>query len=113
MIAGRQLVKSSYYVSKSKALEEFPMLKDERLCGAIVYYDGGEHNSAHTISSLTLSLPPSLPPSLPFLPLSHPGQHNDARMNLAIALTAAREGAAVANHVEAVGLLKETVCMCG
>ena len=40
VIAGRQLVKSSYYVSKSKALEEFPMLKEEKLCGAIVYYDG-------------------------------------------------------------------------
>ena len=40
MISGRQLVKSSYYVSKSKALEEFPMLKGDRLCGAIVYYDG-------------------------------------------------------------------------
>ena len=33
-------------------------------------------------------------------------------MNLAIALTAAREGASVANHVEAVGLIKETVCVC-
>jgi glycerol-3-phosphate dehydrogenase len=74
MIAGRQLVKSSYYVSKSKALEEFPMLKDDRLCGGIVYYDG---------------------------------QHNDARMNLAIALTAAREGATVTNHVEAIGIIKE------
>lgn len=40
LIAGRQLVKSSYFVSKSKALEEFPMLKGEKLCGAIVYYDG-------------------------------------------------------------------------
>ena len=40
LISGSRLVKSSYYVSKSKALEEFPMLKDDRLCGAIVYYDG-------------------------------------------------------------------------
>ena len=48
MISGRQLVKSSYFVSKSKALEEFPMLKDDRLCGAIVYYDG---QSAQTSSS--------------------------------------------------------------
>lgn len=35
------------------------------------------------------------------------GQHNDARMNLAIALTAARYGAATANYMEVVSLLKE------
>lgn len=35
------------------------------------------------------------------------GQHNDARMNLAIALTATRHGAAIANHVRVVDLLKE------
>ena len=35
------------------------------------------------------------------------GQHDDARMNVALALTAAREGATVANHVEVVSLLKE------
>ena len=40
------------------------------------------------------------------------GQHNDARMNLCIALTAAREGAAVANHVEVVGLIKDQVWQC-
>ncbi|XP_039266240.2 glycerol-3-phosphate dehydrogenase, mitochondrial-like isoform X1 [Styela clava] len=34
------------------------------------------------------------------------GQHNDARMNLAIGLTAARQGAAIANHVEVLKLLK-------
>ena len=34
------------------------------------------------------------------------GQHNDARMNLAIALTAVRHGAAVANHMEVLSLLK-------
>lgn len=35
------------------------------------------------------------------------GQHNDARMNLAIALTAVRHGAAVANYTEVVHLLKK------
>lgn len=34
------MVKRSYFVSKSKALEEFPMLKADKLCGALVYYDG-------------------------------------------------------------------------
>ena len=76
LVSGKQLVKGSYLLSKSTALEEFPMLKADKLVGAIVYYDG---------------------------------QHNDARMNLAIALTAAREKANIANHVEAIGLIKEKV----
>lgn len=39
--------------------------------------------------------------------LYYDGQFNDARMNVALALTAVREGAAVANHLEVVELLKE------
>lgn len=73
LVAGIQCLKSSYVLSKTKALELFPMLKKDKLVGAIVYYDG---------------------------------QHNDARMNLAIALTAARYGATVANYTEVVHLLK-------
>ncbi|KAG9340892.1 hypothetical protein JZ751_020085 [Albula glossodonta] len=75
LVAGGQCLKSSYVLSKTKALELFPMLKKDKLVGAIVYYDG---------------------------------QHNDARMNLAIALTAARYGAAIANYTEVVHLLKKT-----
>ncbi|XP_055726696.1 glycerol-3-phosphate dehydrogenase, mitochondrial-like isoform X4 [Salvelinus fontinalis] len=73
LVAGAQCLKSSYILTKTKALELFPMLKKDKLVGAIVYYDG---------------------------------QHNDARMNLAIALTAARYGAAIANYTEVVHLLK-------
>ncbi|KAF4080254.1 hypothetical protein AMELA_G00168260 [Ameiurus melas] len=73
LVAGTQCLKSSYILSKSKALELFPMLKKDKLVGAIVYYDG---------------------------------QHNDSRMNLAIALTAARYGAAIANYTEVMQLLK-------
>ena len=69
MVAGSKNLKSSYYLSKEKALELFPMLRKDKLCGAIVYYDG---------------------------------QHNDARMNISIALSAARLGATVANHVRVV-----------
>ncbi|XP_006636493.1 glycerol-3-phosphate dehydrogenase, mitochondrial isoform X1 [Lepisosteus oculatus] len=75
LVAGTECLKSSYVLSKTKALELFPMLKKDELVGAIVYYDG---------------------------------QHNDARMNLAVALTAARYGAAIANYTEVVRLLKET-----
>ncbi|XP_008323277.1 glycerol-3-phosphate dehydrogenase, mitochondrial isoform X2 [Cynoglossus semilaevis] len=75
LVAGIHCLKSSYVLSKTKALELFPMLKKDRLVGAIVYYDG---------------------------------QHNDARMNLAIALTAARYGACLTNYTEVVNLLKTT-----
>ncbi|XP_070570624.1 glycerol-3-phosphate dehydrogenase, mitochondrial-like isoform X2 [Ptychodera flava] len=73
VVAGKQCLKSSYFLSKSKSLELFPMLKKDALVGALVYYDG---------------------------------RHNDARMNLAIALTAIRLGANMANHTEVLELLK-------
>ncbi|KAF7659140.1 hypothetical protein LDENG_00002810 [Lucifuga dentata] len=73
LVAGIHCLKSSYVLSKTRALELFPMLKKEKLVGAIVYYDG---------------------------------QHNDARVNVTIALTAARYGATVANYTEVVRLLK-------
>lgn len=72
-VAGTQNLRSSYFLSKARALEQFPMLKKNKLVGAIVYYDG---------------------------------QHNDARMNIAIALTAARMGATIVNHTEVLRLIK-------
>ena len=72
LVAGGQLLKPSYFITKSKALELFPMLKKDKLCGALVYYDG---------------------------------QHNDARMNISMAMTAVRLGANVANHVAVTELL--------
>lgn len=74
MVAGTKNLKWSYFLSRKRALELFPMLKRENLKGAIVYYDGA---------------------------------HNDARMCLSIALTAARRGALVANHVAVTGLVKD------
>jgi glycerol-3-phosphate dehydrogenase len=76
LLSGSQHLHSSYFLSRNKALEKFPMLKSDSLVGAIVYYDGA---------------------------------HNDARTNLALALTAASHGATVANHVEVVSLLKKKV----
>ena len=40
-VSGSQRIKWSYYVGKTKALEQFPHLKKDKLAGAIVYYDGG------------------------------------------------------------------------
>eukprot|EP00117_Sycon_ciliatum_P038054 scpid85060/ scgid28348/ Glycerol-3-phosphate dehydrogenase, mitochondrial len=74
LVAGRQCVKRSHYLSKKKALERFKMLKEDKLVGAIVYYDG---------------------------------LHNDSRMCLAIALSAACEGATVSNYMEVKSLIKE------
>ncbi|XP_066911549.1 glycerol-3-phosphate dehydrogenase, mitochondrial-like [Clytia hemisphaerica] len=72
LVAGRKLLKSSYYMTKDKTIEKFPMIKQEGLCGSIVYYDG---------------------------------QQDDARMNLTLAMSAIREGAACLNYVEVKHLL--------
>ena len=40
LVSGRKLLRSSYLVGKKKALEMFPMLKKDKLVGAIIYYDG-------------------------------------------------------------------------
>lgn len=74
--------KQSYFLSKTRALEQFPMLQEsvgegssrKTLKGAVVYYDG---------------------------------VNDDSRMNLAIALTAAAKGAAMANYTEVKSLLRD------
>ncbi|KAL8835346.1 MAG: hypothetical protein Q9205_005038 [Flavoplaca limonia] len=73
-LAGSEGIESSYFLTKSKALEAFPMLKKENLFGALVYYDGA---------------------------------HNDSRMNVSIAMTAALYGATVVNHIEVTSLEKD------
>lgn len=40
VLAGEENMESSYLMSKGKALEAFPMLKQDGLVGAVVYYDG-------------------------------------------------------------------------
>ncbi|KAL8733075.1 MAG: hypothetical protein Q9181_003713 [Wetmoreana brouardii] len=73
-LAGAEGIESSYFFTKSRALDAFPMLKKENLFGALVYYDGA---------------------------------HNDSRMNVSLAMTAALYGATVVNHVEVTGLEKD------
>ena len=73
-LAGSEGIESSYFLTKSKALDAFPMLKKDNLVGALVYYDGA---------------------------------HNDSRMNVSIAMTAALYGATVVNHMEVTGLTKD------
>lgn len=56
------------------------------------------HTTSHRLGVTHIPLLWARPPAA--------GQHNDARMNLAIALTAARYGAAIANYTEVVHLRK-------
>ncbi|KAL1836781.1 hypothetical protein VTJ49DRAFT_4652 [Mycothermus thermophilus] len=80
-LAGSEGIESSYFLTKSKAIDAFPMLKQTDLVGALVYYDGA---------------------------------HNDSRMNVSLAMTAALYGATVVNHMEVTGLLKdENGRLCG
>ena len=81
------------------------MLKGDKLTGAIVYYDG-ELNTSTFRLYVIYSL------NVPFIFLYYSieifitGQQDDARMNLAVALTASRHGATVVNHVSVVNLTK-------
>ena len=49
-VAGRQTLKSSYYINKERALEAFPMLKKEKLLGAVVFYEGQQNDARMNIS---------------------------------------------------------------
>ncbi|KAI0010604.1 FAD dependent oxidoreductase-domain-containing protein [Xylariaceae sp. FL0662B] len=81
LLAGSEGIESSYFLTKSKALDAFPMLKQTDLVGALVYYDGA---------------------------------HNDSRMNVSIAMTAAVYGATIVNHAEVTSLMKnENGKLCG
>lgn len=54
LLAGHQGMESSYFLTKGKALEAFPMLKNDRLVGAMVYYDG-QHNDSRMNVALGLT----------------------------------------------------------
>src|ERR1700722_11177519 len=73
-LAGSEGIESSYFLTRSKALDAFPMLRKDNLVGALVYYDGA---------------------------------HNDSRMNVSLAVTAALYGTTVVNHMEVTALEKD------
>lgn len=54
LLAGSENMETSYVVGKGKALENFPMLKADGLCGAVVYYDGS-HNDSRMNMALIMS----------------------------------------------------------
>ena len=81
-LAGRYALRRSEFVPREQAHERFPYLREEvRGQGPPRQLRGGV--------------------------VYYDGQFDDARMNLALALTAARHGAALANYVAVVGLVKD------
>ncbi|KZT65822.1 DAO-domain-containing protein [Daedalea quercina L-15889] len=54
ILAGKENMESSYLMSKGKALETFPMLKQDGLVGALVYYDG-QHNDSRMNIALVMT----------------------------------------------------------
>ncbi|KAH9898619.1 FAD dependent oxidoreductase-domain-containing protein [Xylariomycetidae sp. FL2044] len=49
-LAGSEGIESSYFLTRSKALDAFPMLKQTDLVGALVYYDGAHNDSRMNVS---------------------------------------------------------------
>ncbi len=50
LLAGSENIETSYFLTKSRALDAFPMLKKDNLWGALVYYDGAHNDSRMNIS---------------------------------------------------------------
>ncbi|KAJ3279211.1 mitochondrial glycerol-3-phosphate dehydrogenase [Borealophlyctis nickersoniae] len=47
---GGDSISQSYFLGKAKALEAFPMLKTDKLVGAMVYYDGAHNDSRMNVA---------------------------------------------------------------
>jgi len=75
---------SSYVLSPTKALQVFPLLRTS------FHNDTGDEEGA-----------------LKYCAVFYEAKHNDARTNLAIAMTAAQYGAHIANYVEMIGVIRE------
>jgi glycerol-3-phosphate dehydrogenase len=97
LVSGDLCLKSSYYLNHERALELFPMLKRDKLKGAIVYYDGKNCCLKEDPCQRIIN----------YFCLSCAGTHNDARMCLSIGITAARHGATIANHTKVTDLVKD------
>ncbi|KAL7948806.1 FAD dependent oxidoreductase domain-containing protein [Trichoderma barbatum] len=54
LLAGSQGLEGSYFMSKSKAAANFPLLRQDNLVGALIYYDG-QHNDSRMNVSLALT----------------------------------------------------------
>lgn len=52
--AGKMNMEGSYFMSKGKTMEQFPLLKDANLRGSLVYYDG-QHNDSRMNMALIMT----------------------------------------------------------
>ncbi|KAJ3345678.1 mitochondrial glycerol-3-phosphate dehydrogenase, partial [Kappamyces sp. JEL0680] len=50
LLAGSKGLSQSYFLTKTRALEAFPMLQREKISGAIVYYDGAHNDSRMNVA---------------------------------------------------------------
>ncbi|KAG5440541.1 hypothetical protein PCK2_000366 [Pneumocystis canis] len=55
-LAGKENLKSSYFLTKKKALDLFPMLKNNDLIGALVYHDGLQNDSRTNVNLILTSV---------------------------------------------------------
>ncbi|KAG5518199.1 hypothetical protein PMAC_003385 [Pneumocystis sp. 'macacae'] len=55
-LAGSKNIKSSYFLTKKKVMEIFPMLKTKNLVGALVYHDGLQNDSRMNVSLILTSV---------------------------------------------------------
>ena len=55
ILAGSENIESSYFLTRSKALDVYPMLKKENLFGALVYYGPCSNWSSLSVQKLTVS----------------------------------------------------------
>lgn len=56
LVSGTQILKSSYFLNKSRSMEIFPHLQEKKLKGALVYYDG--ESTWHLFALLVMQPPP-------------------------------------------------------
>ncbi|KAJ9088105.1 mitochondrial glycerol-3-phosphate dehydrogenase [Entomophthora muscae] len=56
ILSGAEKLQSSYFLTREKALEAFPMLKKDELVGAMVYYDGQHNDSRMNIALILTSI---------------------------------------------------------
>jgi glycerol-3-phosphate dehydrogenase len=101
---------ASFVLTPEQARRAFPQLsiRGERQADNVPELQplsGGRGRNGGAPPPVPPPRPP--PPPLKYCAVFYEAMHNDARTNLAIAMSAAERGAAVANYVKAVGVLKE------
>lgn len=56
-LAGSEGIETSYFLTKSKAIDAFPMLKRDNIIGAMVYYGELRTRTSHSAKKLFWLIP--------------------------------------------------------